>query len=226
MTDFLPIEAVLFDLDGTLLDTAPDMAAALNRLLAENEREAMPYDRLRPVVSHGAKGLLTAGFGPNLPPDDAADLTRRFLDLYAENIAVGTTLFDGMREVLYFIEARGLRWGIVTNKPGWLTDKVLEELDILPRPGCVIAGDTLPERKPHPAPLEHAADLLEICPTRCVYVGDAERDIQAGRAAGMRTLIAGYGYIEAHEVPHAWQADGRLDHPLDLNQWLDDAAAS
>jgi phosphoglycolate phosphatase len=217
------IDAVLFDLDGTLLDTAPDMAAALNRLLVEQELCQVPFEDLRPVVSHGSRGLITAGFGADIDPDRLAELTERFLALYAEALAVDTVLFGGVPELLEAIEKRGLRWGIVTNKPKWLTDSVLEQLGLFASAGCVVSGDSLPQRKPHPAPLQHAAALLGTTPENCIYVGDAERDIEAGRAAGMLTLVASYGYIHADESPEDWRADGLLAHPLDLHGWLNSA---
>lgn len=220
------IDAVLFDLDGTLLDTAPDMAAALNCLLVEQQLAALPFDRLRPVVSHGSIGLVNVGFGEDLAPARRKQLTERFLSLYEMALAVDTAMFDGVSELLDNIDQRGLPWGIVTNKPQYLTDSVLQQMDIFASAGCVISGDSLPQRKPHPAPLLHAAQLLNINPANCIYVGDAERDIQAGRAAGMLTLVAGYGYIHADETPDQWHADGMLNEPLDLSRWLGDANAS
>ncbi|NNF67193.1 MAG: phosphoglycolate phosphatase [Gammaproteobacteria bacterium] len=218
------ISAVLFDLDGTLLDTAPDMVAATNRLLVEENRSPMPFAALRPVVSHGSTGLVRAAFGDELGPERMQRLITRFLELYAQALAVNTVLFDGVAELLEQIEDRGLPWGIVTNKPQRLTERVLDELNLFANAGCVICGDSLEQRKPHPAPLQHAARLLKSRPETCIYVGDAERDIQAGRAAGMMTVVASYGYIQAHESPDTWQADGSLRHPLELQDWLHDAS--
>ena len=217
------IRAVLFDLDGTLLDTAPDMAAALNRLLTELDRPALPYEALRPVVSHGARGLIDTGFGNDLDDNHRAELTERFLEIYAAALAVDTSPFDGVDEVIAHIEGAGLHWGIVTNKPGWLTRPLLAKMGFAGGAGCVISGDALEQRKPHPAPLYHAAQLLGTDPAHCIYVGDAERDIEAGRAAGMLTLIALYGYIQGDDTPHAWNAHGSLDHPTQLLQWLNGA---
>ncbi|MBT8137918.1 MAG: phosphoglycolate phosphatase [Gammaproteobacteria bacterium] len=225
MTARHQIDAVLFDLDGTLLDTAPDMAAALNRLLLEQDRAELPFERLRPVVSHGSLGLLRAGFGADLDPEQLPGLTQRFLEIYAGALAVNTTPFEGAAEVLDALENAGTPWGIVTNKPGWLTQPVLEALELQQRAGCVVSGDTLEQRKPHPAPLHHAAKLLGQDPRNCIYVGDAERDIQAGRAAGMVTLVASYGYIESHETPETWNADGSLSRLQDLKEWLTVATA-
>ena len=226
MTQRACIAAVLFDLDGTLLDTAPDMAAALNRLLDEQRLPPLPYERLRPMVSHGARGLIDTGFGNDIDSDYRAELTARYLEIYAADLAVDTTPFDGVDEVIGHIETHRLPWGIVTNKPGWLTSPLLEALGFAGGAGCVISGDDLSERKPHPAPLQHAAGLLETDPAHCIYVGDAERDVAAGRAAGMLTLVAGYGYIRDEEAPDTWKADGSLDHPTDLLRWLNGASVA
>jgi phosphoglycolate phosphatase len=207
--------AVLFDLDGTLLDTAPDMGAALNTLLRECGQAPLAAERIRPRVSHGSTGLLDLGF----PDADAVEVERlraRFLDLYAASLAAYTRPFDGIERVLHALEASGLRWGVVTNKPGWLTDPLLERLDLARRSGCVVSGDTVAERKPHPLPLLHAARMLGLEARDCVYVGDAERDIVAGRAAGMRTVVANYGYVDVDEDTAAWGADHAVAYPLEL----------
>lgn len=217
--------ALLLDLDGTLLDTAPDMGGALNRLRAEHGLEPLPADVIRPVVSHGAMRLVALGF-PAASGDAFESLRLRFLELYAANLAIGTRLFPGIEAVLDSLESRGLPWGIVTNKPGWLTDPLLAALDLDRRAACTVSGDTLPERKPHPLPLLHAARLVGVPPERCVYVGDAERDIQAGRAAGMTTVVAAYGYLAPHDDPHAWQPHGVVNSPDELLRWIDDRAAA
>jgi len=209
------LRAVLFDLDGTLLDTAPDMCGAINRLRAQEGLEPLDYQSLRLHVSHGAARLVAVGFGC----DSGArfeSLRRRFLDLYRERLCESTRLFDGLDEVLRTLEWLGMPWGVVTNKPGWLTNPLMDRLGLGSRAACVISGDTLPERKPHPRPLLHAADLIGIPPAACAYIGDAERDIQAGRAAGMRTVVAGFGYIAEDEDPLAWSADLVVARPRDL----------
>jgi len=211
--------ALLLDLDGTLLDTAPDMGGALNLLRAEHDLAPLPAATIRPVVSHGAMRLVALGF-PEAAGDDFEALRLRFLDLYAANLAVGTRLFPGFDAVLDSLEAQGLPWGIVTNKPGWLTDPLLAALGLDRRAACAVSGDTLAERKPHPLPLLHAARLVGVEPERCVYVGDAERDIQAGRAAGMTTVVAAYGYISADEDPRQWQPHGVVNAPDELLHWL------
>ncbi|MGB5102393.1 MAG: phosphoglycolate phosphatase [Steroidobacteraceae bacterium] len=211
--------ALLLDLDGTLLDTAPDMGGALNRLRVERGREPLPSNVFRPVVSHGAARLVALGF-PDATGDAFERLRLRFLELYAQNLAGHTRLFPGIDEVLTELEDRGLPWGIVTNKPAWLTDPLLEALALTHRAACVVSGDTLPERKPHPLPLLHAAALAGVPPERCVYVGDAERDIQAGRAAGMATVVAAYGYLSVDDDPRSWQPTGIVAEPADLRGWM------
>jgi phosphoglycolate phosphatase len=216
----LAVDAVLFDLDGTLADTAPDLAAALNQVRAARGMAAMPLALLRPWASHGARGLLGAGMG--VAPDAAAypQLRDAFLDFYAGALCIDTTLFDAVEDVLAEIEARGLRWGIVTNKATRFTLPLLDALGLSARAHAVVCGDTTPHTKPHPEPLLAAARMLDLPAARCVYVGDAERDVAAGIAAGMHTLIARYGYITAEEVPDAWPADGSIDSPRDLIAWL------
>lgn len=216
--------ALLLDLDGTLLDTAPDMGGALNLLRAEHGLEPLPAERIRPVVSHGAMRLVALGF-PDASGQRFEELRQRFLALYAENLALGTQLFPGFEAVLANLEARDLPWGIVTNKPGWLTDPLLAALGLDGRAACTVSGDTVAERKPHPLPLLHAASLIGVEPARCVYVGDAERDIQAGRAAGMTTLVAAYGYLASDEDPRRWQPDGVVQAPRDLLDWMTSRAA-
>ena len=211
--------ALLLDLDGTLLDTAPDMGGALNLLRAEHGLAPLPAAAIRPVVSHGAMRLVALGF-PEASGDEFESLRLRFLELYAANLAVGTTLFPGFAAVLDSLESRGMPWGIVTNKPGWLTDPLLAALGLDRRAACAVSGDTVSERKPHPLPLLHAAQLLGVAAERCVYAGDAERDIQAGRAAGMTTLVAAYGYIGEDEDPRAWQPHGVVTAPVELLDWL------
>jgi phosphoglycolate phosphatase len=215
--------ALLLDLDGTLLDTAPDMGGALNLLRAEHGLEPLPAHVIRPMVSHGAMRLVALGF-PEATGDAFESLRLRFLELYAANLAVGTRLFPGFEDVLESLESRGLPWGIVTNKPGWLTDPLLAALGLDRRAACAVSGDTVSERKPHPLPMLHAARLVGVDPGRCVYVGDAERDIQAGRAAGMTTVVAAYGYISAGEDPLQWQPHGVVTSPDELLRWMEHRA--
>jgi phosphoglycolate phosphatase len=215
-----PLRAILFDLDGTLLDTAPDMVGALNILRREEGLAPLPYDLVRSGVSHGAARVVATGF-PQATDAALAALQTRFLDIYRGNLSVGTRLFPGMDEVLHALESRVLKSGIVTNKPAWLTEPLLEQLGLRTRFACVVSGDTLPERKPHPSPLLHAARLAGVSPGDCIYVGDAERDVQAAHAAGMPALVANYGYLQADEDTAAWGGDGYLEQPLNLLDWLE-----
>ncbi len=212
------IEAVLFDLDGTLIDTAPDMGGALNRLLQEENHAPLPLASIRPYVSQGGLVLTRLGFADKVGDDEIEPLRLRFLQHYRAGIADESRLFDGFEGILDEIEGRALRWGIVTNKPEWLTLPLLRELGLDQRAAVVIGGDTLANRKPHPEPLQVAAARLGIDCKNCVYVGDDERDIVAGRAANMKTLIAAYGYIEDADAIHAWGADGIIDSPAALMQ--------
>lgn len=211
--------ALLLDLDGTLLDTAPDMGGALNRLRCECGLEPLPFDAIRPVVSHGAARLIALGF-PETIADEFERLRLRFLEIYAQHLAEHTRPFPGVDAVLDELEQRGVPWGVVTNKPAWLTGPLLAALALDDRAACVVSGDTLPERKPHPLPLLHAAGLVGVAPGRCVYVGDAERDIRAGRAAGMATVVAAYGYLAVDDDPARWQPTGIVREPGELLDWM------
>lgn len=214
--------AVLFDLDGTLLDTAPDMVVCLNQLRAEQGLAALPYALARTQVSHGSNGLVKLAF-PAEQGEAFEALRLRLLELYAARLAVDTRLFDGCAALLDTLEARGLPWGIVTNKPAFLTTPLLAALDLARRAGCVVSGDTLPQRKPHPAPLLYAAEQIGVPPAQCLYLGDAERDVQSARAAGMRVLVARYGYLGPDDDPDSWGPDGHIHAPLDALHWLQPA---
>lgn len=215
-----PLRGVLFDLDGTLLDTAPDLVYALNQVRLEQGRAELSFPVARTQVSHGSSGLIRLGF-PDLSGEPLEILRVRLLTIYSARLAVGTRLFDGCQEVIDGLVARGLAWGIVTNKPGFLTVPLLATLGLDICAGCVVSGDTLPQRKPHPAPLLLAASQLALPPTQCLYVGDAERDVQAARAAGMPVLVARYGYLGPDDDPDAWLADGYIDTPQEILGWLD-----
>jgi 2-phosphoglycolate phosphatase len=215
-----PLRAVLFDLDGTLLDTAPDMVGALNALRIEELLLPLPYAEVRPLVSHGAGRLVRLGF----PGADAARtlaLQQRYLEIYRCAVSTETRLFNGMDEVLSAIAARGLLAGIVTNKPAWLTEPLLDELGLTASFACVVSGDSVAERKPHAMPMLHAARLAGVGAAECIYVGDAERDIQAAHAAGMPGLVATYGYLEPDEDWQSWGGDGFIREPRELLTWLD-----
>ena len=211
---------VLFDLDGTLLDTAPDMVAALNALLLENDLPAFPFETVRPYVSHGSIRMVRMAF-PAASESRFVNLRDRMLALYRERIAAETTFFPGMETLLDRLEQDGVRWGIVTNKPGWLTEALLIELKLDQRAAAVVSGDSLSRRKPHPLPLLYAAERMGVAPERCVYVGDAQRDIEAARSANMFALAARFGYIAPEDRIDEWPAHGWIDAPLDVLHWLE-----
>lgn len=213
-------QAVLFDLDGTFADTAPDLAAALNQVRIEQGKPALPFETIRPVVSHGGIALIKLGFDIAQDNPQFEQLRQRLLDIYKNNISQLTRLFDGMEELVSYLENSNIAWGIVTNKPGWLTNPLMEQLGYSQRAGTIISGDTTRERKPHPEPLLHACREINCQPEQCLYVGDAERDIIAGKRAGMKTLGALFGYIEANDDPQRWGADALIQHPHEVKSFL------
>jgi phosphoglycolate phosphatase len=215
-----PLRAILFDLDGTLLDTAPDMVGALNELRAERQLAPLPYGAVRSSVSHGAARLVRLGF-PDADPHAFALLQQRFLDIYSGALSRETRLFDGMDRVLAELAERRLLCGIVTNKPAWLTTPLLAQLGLSALFACVVSGDTVSERKPHAMPMLHAAKLAGVAAAECVYLGDAERDMQAARAAGMSGVVAAYGYLQPDEDWRTWGGDGSIDSPSALLPWLE-----
>ena len=207
------IDCVLFDLDGTLADTAPDLAAALNKMRIDRALAPLPLEPLRRMASSGARGLVGIGFGLK-PGDSDYDLHRlEFLANYERAINVHTRLFDGVAELLAALEAMPRKWGVVTNKARRFTDPLAQLIGFTQRASCVISGDTTAHAKPHPAPLLHAAKVCGVDPRHCVYVGDDLRDIQAGRAAGMRTLAVTWGYLGDGDGPSHWGADAVIDAP-------------
>jgi N-acetyl-D-muramate 6-phosphate phosphatase len=213
------LRAVLFDMDGTLLDTAPDMVNALNALRGEHQLAPLPYEVVRSAVSHGAARVVRIGF-ESVGEPQFTQLQQRFLQIYRGALSEHSRLFPGMPAVLDELDMRGLKYGIVTNKAAWLTEPLLEQLQLRSRFACVVSGDTLAERKPHPLPLLHAAALAGVAPEACVYVGDAQRDVEAAHAAGMPALVANYGYLRADEDSRSWGGDIYLQQPLDLLDWL------
>ncbi|MEO8133485.1 MAG: HAD-IA family hydrolase [Betaproteobacteria bacterium] len=222
----LPLQCVLFDLDGTLIDSAPDLGAAVNRMRLRRDLPLLADAQLRPYASHGARGLLMAGFAMTPEHPEYPILRDEFLSFYEEALCVRTEIFAEVPKLLDALDATSLRWGIVTNKASRFTLPLLDALGLRTRPACIVCGDTAARAKPFPDPLLAAAQMLALPPSACVYVGDAERDIQAGNAAGMATLVARYGYIQEHEQPDLWQASGLLDSPLQLLSWLPDQVRS
>lgn len=218
MSDLL--QAVLFDLDGTLVDTAPDLGLALNMQRERHGLAALPLSTIRPYASHGSKGLLGIGFG--LAPDhpDFEAMRIEYLDLYDQVFTQSPVMFDGIAEVLGAIEAAGLKWGVVTNKPRRFTQPLMQAMGLEARAACVVSGDDALRAKPHPDTLLMACEIADTEPAGCIYVGDAERDIQAGKAAGMRTVVARYGYLDDQDQPETWGAEVMIDTPAELKKLL------
>lgn len=221
------IAGVLFDLDGTLLDTAPDLVSALNRTLLDAGIPPCPAALVRPHISGGARAML--GYWLHhcgIVPEELEQphLLPRMLERYEAAVAVETCLFEGMETVLATLDAWQLPWGIVTNKVSRFTDPLLRALALTERAACIVSGDSTPERKPHPLPLQEACRRLRRPPADCVYVGDAKPDIDAGREAGLKTLVAGYGYLDPDDDPRTWGASAIIDHPSELLVWLAESA--
>jgi len=211
--------AVLFDFDGTFADTAPDLAAAVNRMRSDRAMEPLAAQTVRSYASMGARGLLRIGFGMTPEDPDYGAMRDEFLERYSQAICVHTRLFPGMAELVHELGTRHVAWGIVTNKATRFTARLVQDLGVAP--ACVVCGDSTPHLKPHPAPLLAAAAQLELAPADCVYVGDDLRDIQAARAAGMRCVAVEYGYHGTENPgPAAWNADAIISHPSELLEHL------
>ncbi|MDR2240125.1 MAG: HAD hydrolase-like protein [Zoogloeaceae bacterium] len=210
------IDAVLFDFDGTLADTAADLGAALNRLLTESGRAPLPLQAIRPHVSQGVRGLLGIGFG--MTPEDAsyAAFRQRFLASYDESLCAATALFDGVAGVLEWLEAKRIIWGVVTNKHSRYTLPIMASLGLTQRAACIVSGDSSPRPKPAPDPLWLASALINVDPARCLYIGDDLRDIQSARAAGMGAIAAAWGYLGEETPLEKWGADAIIQAPADL----------
>lgn len=210
------IQAVLFDLDGTLADTALDLGGALNTLLARHNLPAKSMDEIRTQASHGAAGLLKLGAGITPDHPDYTQWRTEYLDEYDSRYAQDTALFDGVNELIAELDQRSIKWGIITNKPMRFTDKLVPKLGFVIPPAVVVSGDTCGESKPSVKPMFHACEQIQINPQHTLYVGDAERDIQAGHNAGMKTILAEWGYIAPEDRTETWQPDYRIASPLDL----------
>ena len=209
-------QLVLFDLDGTLADTAADLAAPVNAMRAERGLAALPLEQLRPFASMGARGLIGVGLGIDPAHADYAALREEFLRRYEQAMCVNTRLFDGMDQVLSKLELGNRQWGVVSNKFERYVRRVLSELGLLARSAITVGGDTTPHSKPHPAPLLHAASLMGMDPAHCIYVGDDLRDVEAGKAAGMITVAAAYGFCGDAIPPQDWGADALIESPGEL----------
>jgi phosphoglycolate phosphatase len=215
------IRTILFDLDGTLADTAPDLGFALNTLLQEEGRRPIAHELIRPEASHGARGLIKLGFGVTPADGEFERLRTRFLTLYADNLCRVTRLFPDVPELLQGLKKRNINWGIVTNKPAFLTDRLVTELGLAAHAVCVVSGDSTKNSKPHPEPVLYACKQTGSTIEQSLFVGDAERDIKAGKSAGMKTLVALYGYLRAEDKPEEWGADGMVRAPLEILDWLE-----
>lgn len=209
-------KGVFFDLDGTLADTAPDLVAAANLLRIARGLAPLPYEVLRPTASAGARGLIQGAFGYDNQHPQFEELRDEFLANYEKDICVHSKLFDGMDDLLQELEKEQVLWGIVTNKVERFTHPLLKLMSLHERSAAIVGGDTTPHSKPHPAPILKAAEICNINPAQCLYVGDDLRDIEAGRAAGMKTAAAAYGYCGCDEPVNAWGADYIIEHPSEL----------
>lgn len=215
------ISTVLFDLDGTLVDTAPDLGAALNAMRQRRGLSPIAESDYRPQSSHGTQGLLRIGFAVDQQHPDFLGLREEFLEHYAANLTCNSPLFPGMSDVLDGLDERAIKWGIVTNKPARYTQPLLSYLGLSERAAFIVSGDTCAQPKPHPAPLLYACQIAQVSVQDCLYVGDAERDVAAANAAGMPALVALYGYLGKEDHPHEWGARGFLDSPVDLLDWIE-----
>ena len=209
-------QLALFDFDGTMADTAGDMVNALNILLKRYKKSPLPLEQLRCYVSNGTPALLKIGFGCTPNSSNFEELKNQFLEIYEENVCSYTVLFSGMEKILEQCEKTNLPWGIVTNKPEYLTILVLNQLGLSDLVACLVGGDTISERKPSPAPILHACSMVDIAPEHSVYIGDSSRDIDAGKAAGVETVAAAYGYILPGDDPYGWGAHYSVDTVGDI----------
>jgi len=214
------IKTIFFDLDGTLMDTAPDLHAAMLETLSHYEKSSIPFHRFRPHVHTGTQKMIFASFSLDASHPDYSGIEQTFLDHYSKKMTEKTELFPGMSNVLDRLDETQTPWGIVTSKPAWLTEPLLAYFQLDKRSKCVISGDTLEKVKPHPAPLLHACRITKTLPREAIYVGDTHDDIKAAKAAGMRAIAALYGYREALSNPAEWEADLMIESPLEILEYL------
>jgi len=220
MTANFKLSCVLFDLDGTLVDTAPDLLACLNRALQAHRLAALDDKKARPLISYGAAAMIQASQQASLPESQQAEVLALMLDLYQQNIAEHSQFFPGMPEVLALIEAEGLKWGVVTNKLERFTLPLMDALNLTQRAACIVSGDSAGKPKPHPDPMLAACRQARVAPQECVYIGDARHDIEAGKSVQMKTLAAVYGYLKPTDDPTAWGADALIASPGHLAMWI------
>ncbi|MGR9045388.1 MAG: HAD family hydrolase [Gammaproteobacteria bacterium] len=220
MNSDFKLSCVLFDLDGTLVDTAPDLIACLNHALSQHGFPSARGDRIKPFISYGAAAMIKASLGHAATGDVQSSILETMLDHYQRNIAEHTVFYSGMPETLDAIEALGLKWGVVTNKLKRFTLPLMEALDLTRRAACIISGDTTSHSKPHPEPMLAGCEQACVPPKECVYIGDASHDIEAGKNVGMKTLAALYGYLKPDDIPTRWGADGFIEYPEQINSWI------
>jgi len=223
MTRFQNIAAVLFDLDGTLIDSAPDLGAAVDQMRVKRGLPSLGLETYRPMAGAGARGMLSIGFGMTPDHPDFESMREEFFVNYEGCMTERTYAFDGVAEMIQKLVAANMPWGVVTNKSARFTDPLTRQMPLFSTARAIVSGDTTPFAKPHPAPLLEAARRLDVDPARCLYIGDDERDILAGKAAGMGTVAADYGYLGDKADTAAWGADARIYSPLELLQLLEQA---
>lgn len=214
------VQAVLFDLDGTLIDSAPDLGAAADKMRLDRGLPSLPYERYRPMAGAGARGMLGVGFGLTPESPEFAAMREEFFQNYERCMTERTYAFEGVAQLIDRLQSAAMPWGVVTNKSMRFTDPLTRQMPLFAKAGAIVSGDTTPHAKPHPAPLLEAAARIGLAPEHFVYVGDDERDIIAGRAAGMKTVAACYGYLGAGSETRHWQADAQINSPLELLQLL------
>jgi phosphoglycolate phosphatase len=221
MVDNVKLACVLFDLDGTLVDTAPDLIACMNQAFRQYGFATVDATAVKPFISYGAAAMIKDCLGDNVSVAEQDALLNTMLGFYQDNIAEHSEFFPGMLDVLVAIEGRGLKWGVVTNKRERFTLPLMAALQLADRAACIISGDTTPHPKPHPEPMREACRRAAVKPQECVYIGDAAHDIAAGKNVQMHTLAAVYGYLKPGDTPEAWRADGLIHSPNDILTWLD-----
>ena len=220
MSTCIQLQAVLFDLDGTLLDTAPDFAVVLNQLRQQHNRDPLPYQSIRETVSHGSKALVTLAFQRQEGDPGFEDLQRQLLELYSNHLAVKTILFPGINDLLIWFEQHKIPWGIVTNKPRQYAEPILSSLNLSQRCSTLVCPDDVSHTKPHPEPMFLACDQIACMPENTIYLGDHRRDIEAGKNAAMKTIAVNYGYIERHDPAENWDADFYVNHASEIQPLL------
>ena len=220
MNNEFGLSCVLFDLDGTLLNTAPDLTTALNKALAHHHFPEVAVSTITPYISYGAVVMIDQALKQDISADIKADILNFLLNYYANHIAVNTELYNGMPQLLDMLEAKGIPWGVITNKREHLTHPLMQALNLTDRSACIVCGDTTAYSKPHPEPMLAACRQIQIAPDECLYIGDAQHDITAGKAANMKTLAATYGYLKPDDKPQDWGADGLIHHPDEIIDWI------